>query len=196
MAPTTILLVRHGETDWNRDARIQGQADPPLNERGREQARALARRLRRERLDAVYASDLERARETAEILAARLGMPVVVDPAFRELAFGSWEGHTVADVQARWPERAARWLETGEPAWEDGETHEELRRRVRAAVARLAATHAGGQVLLVAHGGPIRALLMEADGLDYVNDRRSYGRIENCGLSRIAVEDGTLRRLD
>ncbi|MBD0348367.1 MAG: histidine phosphatase family protein [Thermoleophilia bacterium] len=196
MAPTTVLLVRHGETDWNRDRRIQGQSDPPLNAAGREQARDLAERLAGTRLDAVYASDLRRARETAEILAARLAMPVVVDPQLRELDFGSWEGWTVEELQERDPENVARWLETGEAVWERGETHADLARRVRTAVARLAEIHAGGQILLVAHGGPVRALLMEAEGLDFVTRRREFPRIENCALSRIAVEDGRLRRVD
>ena len=196
MAPTTVLLVRHGETDWNRARRIQGQSDPPLNERGREQARALAERLAGTQLDAVYASDLGRARETAEILAARLELPVVVDPQLRELDFGSWEGYTVEELNAREPDAVARWLATGEAAWERGESHAELADRVHSAVRKLAEIHAGGQILLVAHGGPVRALLMEADGLDFVTERRDYPAVENCALSRIAVENGTVRRLD
>ena len=196
MAPTTVLLVRHGETDWNRARRIQGHSDPELNAHGREQARALADRLAGTRIDAIYASDLRRARETAEIIAARLELPVVVDAYLRELDFGSWEGYTVEELREREPDGITRWLATGEAAWHGGETHGDLLRRVRAGVARLADMHAGGQILLVAHGGPVRALLMEADGRDFVTERRDYPRIENCELSRIAVEDGRLRRLD
>ena len=196
MAATIVLLVRHGETDWNRERRIQGQSDPPLNDRGRRQAHALAERLGGTRLDAVYASDLLRARETAEILAARLGLPVVVDRELRELDFGSWEGHIVDELRKRDPADVGRWLATGEPAWQHGETHADLARRVRRAVARLAEIHRGGQILLVAHGGPVRALLMAADGRDFVTERQMYPAVENCELSRIAVEDGALRRLD
>ena len=98
---TTILLARHGETDWNRERRFQGHADPPLNETGREQARTLAAELAGEELDAVYTSDLARANETAKIIASRLGVPVVVDAELREIDVGEWQGLT-------WPEAA--WL--------------------------------------------------------------------------------------
>jgi broad specificity phosphatase PhoE len=94
---TTLLLVRHGETDWNAERRWQGHADVPLNERGRDQAERLAEELENARVDAVYSSDLSRARETAEIVGARLGVPVVLDPALREIDVGSREGLT-------WPE--------------------------------------------------------------------------------------------
>ncbi len=195
MAATTILLVRHGETDWNRDGRIQGQSDPPLNDRGREQARSLARQLEGLPLDAVYSSDLVRARETAEILAAGLDLPVIVDPDLREIDFGSWEGLTAEEVRTRWPDAFERRATVEPAAYDGGETHAALLRRVGAAVRRLVGIHAGGQILLVAHGGPVRALLMEAEGLDYLTQRREYPPIENCDLARIAVEDGTLRRI-
>jgi probable phosphoglycerate mutase len=187
--------VRHGETDWNRDARIQGQSDPPLNETGREQARALTETLVGERIDAVYASDLRRARETAEILAAELGLPVVLDPDLRELDFGRWEGHTITELQALFPDAVERWQAGGENAWDGGETREAMAERVRAAVRRLASIHAGGQIVLVAHGGPVRVLLMDAEGLAYPEQRRELRRIANCDLSKIAVENGTVRRI-
>jgi broad specificity phosphatase PhoE len=196
MAATTILLVRHGETDWNRDRRIQGQSDPPLNDLGRDQARALARKLAGDEIEAVYASDLRRARETAEILAAELGLPVAVDPELRELDFGHWEGHTVEELEANFPEAFARWTQGGEVAWDGGETHTAMAERVRNAVRRLASAHAGGRILLVAHGGPVRVLLMDAEGLDYPAARREFRRIANCDMSEIAVENGTVRRLD
>ena len=196
MAPTKILLVRHGETDWNRDRRIQGQSDPPLNDAGRAQARALAEQLDGERVDAVYASDLQRARETAEILAGRLELPVVVDAALRELDFGRWEGHTVDELESLWPDAFGRWVEGGEQAWDGGESHETMAARVRDAVQRLAAVHRGGQILLVAHGGPVRVLLTDAEGLSYPAGRRQVPRIGNCDLARLAVENGGVRRID
>jgi 2,3-bisphosphoglycerate-dependent phosphoglycerate mutase len=196
MAPTTILLVRHGETDWNRERRIQGQTDTPLNNLGRAQARALADELAGERIDAVYASDLARARETAEILAAQLDLPVVVDPSLRERDFGTWEGQTVAELDERWPGAFARWHAGGEGEWEGGEAHDDLARRIRAAVRRLAAGHPGDRILLVAHGGPLRVLLMDAEGLPYPGARGRLRGIANCDLSRIAVENGTISRLD
>ena len=195
MASTTILLVRHGETDWNRDRRIQGQSDPPLNDVGRGQARELARTLAGEHVDAVYASDLRRAQETAEILAAQLGLPVVIDRELRELHFGRWEGQTVDELEALHPDAFSRWVNGGEAVWDGGETHHAMAERVRSAVRRLAASHAGGRILLVAHGGPVRVLLMDAEGLDYPQARREFKRIGNCDMSEIAVEDGTVRSL-
>src|SRR5690242_8696605 len=90
----TLLLVRHGETDWNAEGRLQGQTDRPLNEYGRRQARELAERLAGDGVVAIYASDLSRAKETAEIVGGRLGLPVVVDPDLRERNWGTWEGLT------------------------------------------------------------------------------------------------------
>ena len=94
---TTLLLVRHGETDWNAEGRLQGHTDTPLNDYGRRQARTLADELAGEPIDAVYSSDLARARETAEIVGGRLGLTVVVDPGLREKNWGSWEGLTPAE---------------------------------------------------------------------------------------------------
>lgn len=190
------MLVRHGETDWNRDGRIQGQTDVPLNDRGREQARQLAEELEGSEFDAVYASDLVRARETAEIVAAWTGLPVVVDADLRELNFGAWEGMTADEIRSRWPEAFDRWTTVGLERYDGGESHDELASRVLAAARRLAATHQGGQILLVAHGGPLRAILMEAHGLDFRTERRQFRRIANCETSRVAVEDGRLRSLD
>src|SRR3954452_24611267 len=94
MTGTTLLLVRHGETDWNAEGRLQGHTDRPLNEYGRRQAKELAARLAGGHVDAIYASDLSRARETAEIVGERLGLTVVIDPDLRETNWGTWEGLT------------------------------------------------------------------------------------------------------
>jgi len=125
---TTLLVARHGETDWNREGRWQGWADPPLNDTGRGQARQLADELRGTGFDAVYASDLRRAFETAEILAAPHGVPVVADGGLREIDVGSWSGLTRAEIEARFPDGKRP----------DGETHEQHGTRVRAAVIRIA----------------------------------------------------------
>jgi len=192
---TTILLVRHGETDWNAARRIQGQTNSPLNDRGRAQANALADELAREPITAVYSSDLDRARETAEILAGRLDLPVVVDPGLRERNFGSWEGKTVDELEARWPGAWARWRD-GNEGEGDVEDHLALAARVRDAVHRLAAAHPGERILVVAHGGAMRVILMDAEGLQYPEERRRQPPIANCDVSRIAVLDGTVRSLD
>jgi broad specificity phosphatase PhoE len=192
----TIHLVRHGETDWNRELRWQGHSDPPLNERGREQARALAERLAGAGFAAVYSSDLRRAFETAEIVAARLDLPVRVEPGLREIDVGSWEGFTLAEIEARSPQDVARWDESGEHGWDGGESHEEMFARVRDAVRSIAVRHDGEDVLVVSHGGPIRALKALAAGADYPRERRSVPRTENCEVCVIAVKDGAVRGID
>jgi probable phosphoglycerate mutase len=192
---TTLLLVRHGETDSNAERRIQGQTNTPLNARGRQQAQALADRLAGEPITAVYSSDLDRARETAEILAARLDLPVVVDPALRERHFGSWEGRTIDELEERWPGAWARWR-NGNEGEGDVEDHLALAARIRDAISRLAAAHPGERILVVAHGGAMRVILMDAAGLDYPLGRNEQRRIGNCDVSRLSVENGTVRSLD
>lgn len=190
---TTIHLARHGETDWNRELRWQGHSDPPLNDRGRRQAQMLADALDGMPLVAVYTSDLSRATETAEIVASRLNLPVSVDPALREIDVGSWEGFTLAEIETRFPEAVARWEERGEHGWEGGESHDQMAARVREAVRSIAARHEGEEILIVTHGGPIRALKSLAAGVDYPRDRRSVPYTENCEVFPIAVRDGTVR---
>jgi broad specificity phosphatase PhoE len=143
----------------------------------------------------VYASDLARARETAEILAARLDLPVVVDPALRERNFGSWEGRTVDELEEQWPGAWKRWR-GGNEAEGDVEDHLVLAERVRGAVRRLAAAHSGERILIVAHGGAMRVILMDAAGMPYPEARREYRSIANCDVSRIAIQDGGIRSLD
>jgi broad specificity phosphatase PhoE len=179
---TTILLARHGETDWNLQRRVQGHSDTPLNETGRAQALALAETLDDAELDAVYASDLARARDTAQVVADRKGLPVTVLPELRERNFGTWEGLTDDEILARFP--AARTA-----SWGDAETKEELAKRVLGALHQIAAAHPGGRVLIVTHGGPVRALLVES-GLD----RR--GPIGNCSLYEVRLRDGRFVGID
>ena len=179
---TTILFARHGETDWNLERRVQGHTDRHLNETGRAQARELAARLAGERLQAVYSSDLARAHETARIVAEPHGLPVTAVRDLRERHFGTWEGMTDDDVLARFPQAA-----TG--PWGDAETQEEMSRRVVDAIARIAATHPGGRVLIVSHGGPMRAVLRRCS-------EDGAGPIPNCHVVTIAVEGGELRPLD
>ena len=188
---TTILLARHGETDWNREGRFQGWADPPLNATGRAQAVDLSVQLMAEELAAVYSSPLRRAYETAEVVAASRGLePVTVD-ALREVDVGSWSGLSRAEIEQRFPEQYARWLDYGQ-GWEDGETYEEMTERVVGAVLEIAAAHPDGEVLVVAHGGPIRALHAVALGLEVSEHRRLRPVAANARLSRLTVEDGRL----
>ena len=157
---TTLLLVRHGETDWNAAGRLQGHTDRPLNEYGRRQAKELAARLAGEGADAIYASDLVRARETAEILGERLGLPVVVDADLREKNWGTWEGLT-GDERVH-----VEYV---------GESTEEHRDRVMGAIRRIAERHPDQRVVVVTHGGSLRRIQAAVNGVaDPV--------IENCAV--------------
>jgi broad specificity phosphatase PhoE len=192
---TEIVVARHGETDWNAESRFQGHADPPLNDRGRAQARALAERLADAGVAAVYSSDLRRAAETAAVVAARLGLTVAQDSRLREIDVGEWSGLTVDEVADRFPEGYRRHREGGD-GWENGESHAALTERIVGAVRRIAAAHADETVLLIAHGAALRALLADAEGVDLSDFRRTRPPIENGSFARLAWEDGNLRRLD
>ena len=192
---TELLLVRHGETDWNRDRRFQGHADPPLNEMGREQAHALAAELAGERIELVYTSDLCRARETAEIVAASLGADLVALRDLREIDVGEWEGLTWPEIEERYPEGARAWHEQGF-GWEAGETYDELGERVVAALRRIAADHPEQRVLVVGHGGTIRATRAFLEGLSVPESRSRSRPIGNCEVFRVVTEDGTFRGID
>jgi broad specificity phosphatase PhoE len=147
---TTLLLVRHGETDWNAEGRLQGHTDRPLNDFGRTQAKELADRLAGEGADAIYASDLARAKETAEIVGERLGLPVVVDPGLREKNWGSWEGLT-GDERI-----GVDYV---------GESTEEHRDRVMRSVRRIVERHPDQRVVVVTHGGSLRRIQAAVNGV-------------------------------
>jgi probable phosphoglycerate mutase len=172
---TTLLLVRHGETDWNADGKLQGQTDRPLSEYGRRQARQLADELADEDFAAIYASDLSRARETAEIVGERLGLPVALDPDLREKDWGTWEGLTPVE------------RDRVEFVGESTEAHQE---RMLLALRRISERHPdGGRVLVVTHGGSMRRVQTAALGW-------ALPVVENCGRWVCAYEDGTFRALD
>jgi probable phosphoglycerate mutase len=192
---TTILMARHGETDWNRDSRFQGHADTTLNDAGREQARALGERLADDGIVAIYTSPLLRARETAGIVAARLGLEVEALDALREVDVGSWSGLTRAEVEERFPDGFRRWLEF-DHGWDDGESYDELGLRVLAALADLAGLHPGERVLVVSHGGPMRAALAAAAEVAYADARRGAKPVGNCEVAVFRFEDERLRRID
>jgi phosphoserine phosphatase len=192
---TELLLVRHGETDWNAERRFQGHADPPLNDVGRRQARALADELAGERIDAVYTSDLARARETAAILAEPRGIRVVALPELREIDVGEWQGLTWPDIEGRFPDGALAWRERGH-GWESGETYEQLAERVVPALRRIAVAHPEGRAVVVGHGGTIRATRAFIAGSSVAESRRRERAVGNCEIFRIVVEDGRFRGID
>lgn len=171
----TILIARHGETDWNREGRWQGWADQPLNETGRFQARELAERLRTVPFDAVYSSDLARAHQTAEIVAEPHGVPVVVDAELREIDIGSWSGLTHDEIQERFPDGTRP----------DGETPEQHSARVRAAIERIARANLDRRVLIVTHGGSVRAV-------HNVISEEPYRPVGNCAVLEVHFRDDRL----
>ena len=166
---TRLLLVRHGETDWNADGRLQGQTDRTLSEFGRQQARRLADELAAEDLEAIYSSDLARARETAEIVGARVGLPVMLDRGLREKDWGTWEGLTAVE------------RDRVEFAGESTEAHQE---RILRALQRISERHPGdGSVLVVTHGGSMRRVQTATMGM-------ALPVVENCGRWLCAYENG------
>jgi broad specificity phosphatase PhoE len=172
---TTLLLVRHGETDWNADGRLQGQTDRPLSDYGRTQARRLADELVTDEIEAIYSSDLARARETAEIVAAQLGLPVLLEPDLREKDWGTWEGLTAVE------------RDRVEFVGESTEAHQE---RMLGALRRIADRHSGdGPILVVTHGGSMRRVQTAALGM-------ALPVVENCGRWLCAYENGSFRALD
>ncbi len=161
-----LLLLRHGETAWNRERRYQGWTDTPLSAEGLLQAEAAARELKEHTFAAVYASPLQRARDTAAAIAAPHGLPVETDPAFKELGFGQWEGLTLDEARARDAAVYDGWANTPHlVSPPEGESLVQARLRVLAGLERLRAGHPDKVVCLVAHGIPVRILILEALGL-------------------------------
>jgi probable phosphoglycerate mutase len=164
---TRILAIRHGETLWNVDSRIQGHLDIGLNDTGRWQAERLGMALKDEPMAAIYASDLSRAHDTALAVSRHTGVPVRPEPGLRERSFGEFEGRTFAEIELELPEQAQRWRPrdpTITPA--GGESQLMLEARVLSVAGRLAAQHPGEQIALFAHGGVMDILYRAATRLD------------------------------
>lgn len=178
---TRLLLIRHGRSVWNAQGRIQGRADPPLDELGREQARRLAERLRQEAVVALYTSPLRRAQETADIIGRALDVPVVPDERLQEYDVGDIAGLTWEQVVERYPDVAHRWAEAQEELGIPGEEgHGPFRARVVAAFGDIVSRHADGPVGVVAHGGTLGTYLNHLIGLQ---TRASPFRFDNGSLS-------------
>ena len=184
MDATRLIVVRHGETAWNVDTRIQGHLDIPLNATGLWQARQLGDALAGEAISAIYTSDLLRARRTAQAVADATGAALVDEPGLRERAFGSFQGRTFAEIEAEHPEQARRWRQRDpDYAPDGGESLRVLRERVVDTTHRLAARHPGELVLLVTHGGVLDVLYRAATRQD-IQAPRTW-QLANAAINRL-----------
>jgi probable phosphoglycerate mutase len=182
----TLLLIRHGETGWNAQGRIQGHRDTDLSERGRRQAQVLARYLAAAGtpIDAVVASDLARARQTAEPLAAVLGLPLAIDPRLRERGFGLFEGHTYEEAEARWPNEYAIWRRRDAGyAVPGGESYLQTRARTLESLHDIAARHGGATVAVVTHGGVLDVVYRAAHAIPWETPRSHL--LPNASIGRV-----------
>lgn len=186
---TELILIRHGETEWNRELRFQGHVDVGLNATGLEQARRLAQRLSGEPANRIYASDLLRAQQTAEPVARALQLAALTDPALREQNFGQVDGMRVDDIKARHPQAWEGWLRFEEDyCMPQGETTRQFHGRVMDAVHRLAASHPGETLVIVTHGGVLDMVYRTALSLGLNGPRQSD--IPNAGLNRVRMREG------
>jgi probable phosphoglycerate mutase len=181
---TRVVAIRHGETTWNAELRMQGQLDTRLSARGRWQASRVAGALAGEGIAAIVASDLVRAFATAGAIGERLGLPVASDAGLRERSFGVFQGFTYAEIDSRWPAESARWRRH-DPDFgaEGGETLREFSVRAVAAATRIAAAHAGRSIALVTHGGVLDCLYRAAAGVG-LDAPRSW-ELGNASINRL-----------
>jgi broad specificity phosphatase PhoE len=182
-----LMLVRHGETEWNAQRRYQGQTNVPLSGLGRRQAELVAERLTGERIDAVYASDLKRAWETAQIIAEKSGLQVLSEPRLRELKFGILEGLTFDEAQEKYPEMINAWLEDFNNTPEGAETIDVFNARIISLLDDLKGKHDEQVLLLVGHGGSLSEILRVVLGLS--REKRWYLEMENASLSEVLIDD-------
>jgi len=184
-----VYLIRHGETDWNRDQRVMGQLDIPLNETGRAQAERTAEFLASEKISAIYASDLSRAWETARCIAEKQGLSPIATPEIREMRYGHWEGLTRDEVIEKYPaEYAERTRNPSRFQPSGGESRRQLFERASKKFEEIAARHANETIALVAHGGTCRAIA------SYIAGVNGWGQfaIDNCSISIVdCLDDGT-----
>lgn len=192
---TELILIRHGETDWNRELRFQGQVDVPLNATGHEQARRVAARLAGETVHHLVSSDLTRTQQTALPIARHSRQPLalhaVVDAALREQNFGVVDGMRVADIKAQHPDAWARWIEfQADYAFAGGESTRQFHERVMNAVRALAAAHSQQTLVVVTHGGVLDMIYRTARALPLSGPRQS--EIPNAGLNRVRIQAGVI----
>jgi broad specificity phosphatase PhoE len=187
-----LLLVRHGETDWNAQHRYQGHSDPPLNQKGIEQARRLAARLESQAIDGIFSSDLQRAMQTAEILKGQRSLAVLPDARLRELKFGVLEGHTFAEALELWPEMISQWVSDNNRPPDGGERSDDFARRVTGFTDEIRQSCADKTVLVVAHAGTLRVIiqrLLRPAGEPGLFPDKVWFTLENGSLSDFEVDE-------
>jgi probable phosphoglycerate mutase len=195
---TEILLIRHGETAWNAEKRLQGQIDIPLNEEGQRQAAALARALAGEAVDAIISSDLRRAHSTAQAVAEALGLTLQTDADLRERCFGAFEGLLYTEMEARYPQAYAQWRARDPHArYPNGErraeTLAEFSQRGVAAVSRIADVYRGRRIVIVSHGGILDCVYRAAHGMP-ITAPRDF-EVLNATINRLGWNGATLQVL-
>jgi probable phosphoglycerate mutase len=193
-APTDILLIRHGETAWNAERRLQGHLDIPLNDEGARQAALLADALAHEPIDTLVASDLQRARQTAQAVADRRGLPLHIDPALRERGYGGFEGLLYSEIEQRFPQEFAAWQARDidavlPPGRNVGESFRSFFDRATGAILALAAAHPGQTLTLVAHGGVLECAYRLALGLPLETPRDF--KVYNASINRFRYHPAT-----
>ena len=187
---TTLLLLRHGQSEGNRDHRFLGWQDGALSEMGRRQAELVAQALRKRTLAAVYTSDLQRACQTALPAAREHGVSLIREPALREINAGEWEGHTYEELCERDGEAYRIWLEdVGRAVCTGGESVAQLSERVWTCIQRLARENEGCTVLIVTHATPIRTLLTRWQGKP-LSEMKDVPWVDNASLTEVRVENG------
>ncbi|MGJ7508304.1 histidine phosphatase family protein [Variovorax sp. GT1P44] len=185
---TELILIRHGETDWNRELRFQGHIDVPLNDLGHEQARRLGLRMAGESVQHLVSSDLMRAQQTAAPASRQLELEIVTSAALREQNFGVVDGMRADEIQDLHPRAWEDWLQFREDhAMPEGESPREFHTRIIEALGRIAVAHAGQTVLVVTHGGVLDMVWRTVHGLGLNGPRQSD--IPNAGFNRIRVAD-------
>jgi probable phosphoglycerate mutase len=190
-----IILIRHGETAWNAERRLQGHLDIPLNAEGERQAKLLAEALAPESIDLIVSSDLQRARQTAQAVATLRDMPVHVEPGLRERCYGGFEGLLYSEIERRFPAEFAAWqardvdaiLPDGKNC---GETFRAFYTRATDAILAIAGAHSGQTIALVAHGGVLECAYRMALGLPLETPRDF--KVYNASINRFTLEEGKL----
>lgn len=189
---TSLFLVRHAETEWNKSNRYQGHLDIELSQKGKEQAKQLALHLAHARFDAIYASDLARASDTARAIAEVQRLNVFYSPELREINVGAWAGLTREEIVARDPEAFKRWLsDSTDVPFPGGESYTMVQARVMPFIHKIIQAHQGSRILVVSHSGPLKVIILSLLGLSL--DLRKIIYLGNASISMISITDGNPR---